>query len=111
MRRAALIAAGLALAGCGSEDRPAAPPSAASVDIADFKYRPARIEVATGARVTFTNRDRAPHTAAATAPAPFDTGSLRQGQRSVQTLARPGTYAYLCELHPFMKATIVVRPR
>jgi plastocyanin len=24
-------------------------------------------------------------------------------------LSRPGTYAYYCQLHPFMKATVVVR--
>jgi plastocyanin len=109
LKRIALLAA-LSLAGCGSDSQPAEPPrSAASIDIVDFKYAPARVEVAPGARVTFTNRDRAPHTATATgAPGRFDTGTLRQGERDAVTLTRPGTYDYVCELHPFMKASIVV---
>lgn len=112
MKRAALLAA-LALAGCGSDPRPAAQPRpAALVQIEDFQYRPAPAQVAAGARVTFTNRDRAPHTATTTAaPARLDTGTLRQGESYAQTLTRPGTYAYICELHPFMKATIIVRDR
>lgn len=118
MKRTALLAAlTLSLAACGSDSdsdsEPAEPArSAASIDsieIVDFKYAPDSAELAPGTRVTFTNRDRAPHTATSTsAPARFDTGTLRQGERDVVTLTRPGTYDYICELHPFMKASIVV---
>jgi plastocyanin len=104
--------AALAVAGCGSgESRPAAPrppaPRTAAVDIAGFMYRPAKLEVAAGARVTWTNRDSSPHTA--TAAGTLDTGTLHQGQRRTLRLTKPGTYAYVCELHPFMKGSIVVR--
>jgi plastocyanin len=109
----AMAAATVVLGGCGSDSSSSTAPAAdraVSVDIAGFAFRPAKVEVDAGTRITWTNRDSAPHTATATmAPARFDTGTLKRGARSTRTLARPGTYAYVCELHPFMKATVVVR--
>jgi len=111
-----VAAATAVLAGCGS-DSSSSPPTAASdravsVDISGFAFRPSKLEVGAGTRITWTNRDGAPHTATATtAPVRFDTGTLRRGGHSTQTLTRPGAYAYVCELHPFMKATVVVKAR
>lgn len=97
----------LAVAGCGSDPAPGPAARDASVEIADFEYRPARFEVAGGARVTWSNRDSSPHTA--TAPGVLDTGTLRRGEKRTLRLTRPGTHTYICELHPFMKASVVVR--
>jgi plastocyanin len=39
----------------------------------------------------------------------FDTGNLRQGKTGEATLSDPGTSAYFCEFHKFMRANITVR--
>jgi plastocyanin len=97
------------LAGCGSSPGGKAAPDHVTIAIEDFAFAPARTEVRAGAKVTFTNADRAPHTA--TAGGGFDTGVLMQGASKTVTIARQGTFAYVCALHPYMKATVVVRPR
>lgn len=77
------------------------------IEITDFKYKPVTLTVKAGSTVTWVNNDSAPHTA--TAAGDFDTGTLKQGDKKTLKLAKPGTYAYICEFHPFMKATVVVR--
>lgn len=82
------------------------------VSIRDFLFKPPAITVPVGTTITFTNEDAAPHTATSgaspTADGVFDTGILKQGQGKAVKLAKAGTFAYYCELHPFMKATVIV---
>ena len=89
---------------------PVASPAGAgcAVAIADFAFDPATIEVAVGTTVTWANRDAAPHTVTADDGA-FDSGRLNPGQSFSVTFDRPGTHAYHCDFHPFMRATVVVR--
>ena len=95
---------------------PAAASAAAPADqvaIKDFLYDPQDIIVAAGTKVTFTNQDGAPHTATSgTSPSAdgvFDTGTLTKGQSASVTLSQPGTVAFYCVIHPFMKGTVTVR--
>ena len=39
----------------------------------------------------------------------FDTQSIERGRSKSVTFTSPGTIAYHCDYHPFMKATVVVR--
>lgn len=77
------------------------------IEITDFKYKPVTLTVKAGSKVTWLNNDSAPHTA--TAAGDFDTGTLKKGDAKTLKLSKPGTYAYICQFHPFMKATVVVR--
>ncbi len=77
-----------------------------SVSIKDFKFMPAAIEVTVGTKVTFTNDDRAAHTATADA---FDTGSIKKGEKKAITLNQAGSMAYICSFHPYMKGTVIVK--
>lgn len=94
---------------------PAPGPAArsATVSIASFRFVPGTITLKAGGRVTWLNRDKAPHTAENTgeegAPAPFRTGRLTQGQQKMITFSRPGTYTYYCVYHRFMEANVIVR--
>ena len=71
------------------------------------------ITVAAGTKITFTNEDSAPHTATS-GPSPgadgvFDTGTLKKGQSKGVKVAKAGTFAYYCAIHPFMKGTVIVK--
>jgi plastocyanin len=83
------------------------------VQIKDFVYAPATITVSAGTTVTFTNDDSAPHTATSgPSPTPdgvFDTGTLTKDDSKTVKLTKPGTFAYYCDIHPFMKATVTVK--
>jgi plastocyanin len=85
-----------------------APVRSATVDIASFKYKPATIAVKKGGRVRWTNSDSAAHTATADDRS-FDTQTIGRGAVRMVTFTTPGTVAYHCDFHPFMKATVVVR--
>lgn len=101
-------------AGCGDGAEPASDPepsttsTAPAVEIVDFKFEPETTEVKPGTEVTWENADKAAHTASA-ADGSFDTGTIDQGESGSATLTAPGTYAYICEFHPFMKGTIEVK--
>jgi plastocyanin len=129
--RAAALALGCSasvLAGCGDEDSGATTAStattaraaqpegpavkAATIDIASFKFRPDSVTLAAGGRVTWVNRDAAPHTAQNTGeqgPAQFETGRLTRGQRRSITFTKAGSYRYYCVYHRFMEANVIVR--
>lgn len=81
--------------------------AAMSVDIADFAFGPATLEIPAGTTVTWTNRDDAPHTATAD-DGSFGSGRLDDGGSFSFTFDIPGTYPYHCDFHPQMMGTIVV---
>lgn len=88
----------------------AAPTMAADhqVSIKGMAFSPARIEVAAGDTVTFTNADRAPHTATAR-NGTFDTGRLAKGQSATIRIGASGTIDYFCAIHPRMTGQIAAR--
>ncbi len=79
------------------------------VAIVNFKFRPQEVTIQAGTKVTWTNEDSAPHTATAEGGKfAFDTGTLDRGEAKSVTLAKPGTYEYICDIHPFMTGTVTV---
>lgn len=116
------VACAAALAGCSgggggssSSASPTAPgvsPSAggALITIKDFAFHPATPAVAPGTKVTVTNKDAATHTVTATGAKAFDTGEVKSGQTvTFEAPARPGSYPYICTIHPTMNGTLTVR--
>ncbi len=75
--------------------------------ISDYQFSPASLTVNAGDTVTWTNAGPTEHTATARNGS-FDTGLLKKGQSASHTFTQPGTYAYICTIHPFMHGTIVV---
>lgn len=84
-------------------------PAVATVHIKDFKYNPPALTIHAGDRVTFVNDDDEAHTVTATDKS-FDSEGLDTAGTWQHVFVKPGTYRYFCELHPYMKATIVVLP-
>jgi len=79
------------------------------VDIRDFTFQPEDLTIQAGTEIVWENRDRAPHTA--TAEGEFDSGTLGRGDSYSVTFEEPGTYRYICAIHPYMTAKIVVTER
>jgi len=79
-----------------------------AVRIVDYAFTPARITVATGSNVIFTNGGSTPHNAAGADAGGWDTGLLDGGQSATVTFNRPGTYNYICTPHPYMIGQIIV---
>lgn len=99
-------AASMAQASEASDEATAA--EATMVDIMDFAYNPAQVEIPVGATVTWTNSDAVPHTATAQDREALQSGTLNQGDSFSQTFDQAGSFDYFCEFHPNMKGTIVV---
>jgi plastocyanin len=116
-----LVMAAVVLAGCGGGGDTDSTPSGSTsgsaaasssgpqaVTIVDYTFRPADLTVAAGTTVEFTNEDSTPHTATSKQSGAFETGPIDTGKSAKVTLEDPGTYAYYCAFHPFMKGTIKV---
>ena len=86
-----------------------APVATDTVTIQNFAYAPATVTVKSGTTVTWTNRDQDPHTVTATAGS-FHSPTLNTGESFHYTFTTPGHFDYLCTIHPFMTATVVVTP-
>lgn len=101
------------VAGAPAPEPPAGAVETDEVQAVDFAFTPVDIVVPAGTTVTFTNEDSARHTVTAgtpTAPEPdvFDLELPGAGSSVTFTFDEPGTYAYFCEPHPFMRGTVTV---
>jgi plastocyanin len=76
-----------------------------SVTIKNLAFSPKTLNVKAGAKVTVKNKDGTTHTFTANKGA-FDTGDIDGGSSATITVKKPGTYAYHCNIHNFMKGTI-----
>ncbi len=86
---------------------PSAPVAGNAVYIDNFAFAPATITVRAGSTVTWTNRDEEPHTVVANDGTFHSPGMGSQATFSF-TFPKAGTFEYVCSIHPFMRATVVV---
>lgn len=81
-----------------------------TVEITNFAFSPAKLEIKQGDIVTFINKDEVAHTATADND-DFDTGLLDQNNSKKITFSEAGEFSYYCAPHPGMKGTIVVKEK
>ena len=81
-----------------------------AIVIKNYEFGPKTMTIKKGTTITWTNQDIARHTVTADTPSPDGPKSdfFGQGEKYTFTFAKAGTYAYHCEPHPYMKASIVV---
>lgn len=102
MRRAAIAGVALALAGCGSDKAPGDSP----VQAQDFRFGPTTTRVPEGATVTWRNTGRTDHTIKGPG---FFSRAVSPGGRWSHRFVRPGSYDYVCTLHPdAMRGRVIV---
>ncbi|MGV9409096.1 cupredoxin domain-containing protein [Nocardia sp. NPDC003693] len=123
-----VLSGALALGGCGSDksDSPTTstpatstsgaadtsgprPAASVTVTVDDMKFSPANLTVKAGDTVLWKFADKAPHAVQGIGDVALGINSpiIRTGEWSY-TFTSPGTYRYLCPLHPDMKGTVTV---
>lgn len=115
------------LAGCGSGGSDSAPSTAdersgqasatsvapkagpVTVEVKDMKFSPADVTVKVGETVTWKFRDSAVHNVQGIGDKAMGINSpiFQTGEWSY-TFTVPGTYRYLCSIHPQMRGTVTV---
>jgi plastocyanin len=98
---------GASASATASATGPPAPVAGNSVSIDNFAFVPATLTVPAGSTVTWTNHDEEPHTVAASDGSFHSPGMGSQGTYS-HTFPTAGKFDYVCSIHPFMHATVVV---
>ena|ERR1700742_434341 len=78
------------------------------VSIQNFDFMQMDLAVAPGDTVTWKNLDGEPHTVVSLDGA-FRSQALDQGDSFSFKFDKPGTFKYICSIHPRMKATITVK--
>lgn len=82
----------------------------ARIGIQDFTFSQETVTVNIGDTVKWVNNDAFAHTTtSSTNPSGTWNSNLNQGQSFSYTFNKEGTYDYVCTLHPFMRAKVVVR--
>ncbi len=82
-----------------------------NIEIKDYAFSPAMITIKKGTTITWTNRDTARHNVVAqgtNSAAGPKSELLTTGASYSYTFNTAGTYDYLCEPHPYMKAKVIV---
>jgi plastocyanin len=87
-----------ATAAAGSPDVP-------RLEIQDFAF--SAVTASPGATVTVDNLDGEPHTVTAT-DGSFSQGIDAGGSATFAAPSTPGTYSYICNIHPSMQGQLVV---
>ena len=111
-----VIAVLLTLVACSAEQKQSVPEitdsvqakaetSIHDVQIKNFEFVPKVLTIKSGDSVTWTNLDDVTHTVTS---ADFDTGALGKGESKTLTFDSPGTYAYMCAVHPDMQGAVIV---
>ncbi len=75
------------------------------IEIRDFLFDPAQLEVLPGDGITWINRDIVPHTVTAI-DGSWDSGSLKRGEEWSILIDAGMEPEYYCLFHPMMKARL-----
>jgi len=79
-----------------------------AIVIKNFDFAPMAITVKAGSSVTWRNLDGEPHTVTSV-DGLFRSGAIDQDESFTFKFDKPGTYKYLCSIHPKMVATVIVQ--
>jgi YVTN family beta-propeller protein len=79
----------------------------AEVKILGFAFTPATTTVSVGQTVTWTNDDAAPHAIAVKDGKA--SSQFAPGEHASLSFDQPGTYDYMCSVHPYMTGKVIVQ--
>lgn len=80
-----------------------------TVEIPEFLFAPDPVQVSSCDSVVWENAHDQAHTSTGKGAKTWSTGNIAAGSMSDPVLfEEPGTFAYICALHPFMTGTVEV---
>jgi plastocyanin len=111
------------LVGCSKSTKPSTEAAAATpsppatvvnqgavVKVTEYAFTQQSVTVKVGQAITWTNTGNVDHTVTETTPNPIDSPDIKPGQSYTLSFDKPGTYPYICSIHPdTMHGTIVVQ--
>jgi plastocyanin len=110
---AAAVGAVLAVGATGAVGQQLVAAKSAEIDIVNFAFTPKMLTIARGTAVTWDNKDEEPHNIvdvpSGGKPRVFRSGAVDGGEKYTFTFNDPGTYKYICSIHPRMEGTVVVK--
>jgi plastocyanin len=80
----------------------------AEIAIQSFQFVPAILTVTPGTAVTWVNKDEEPHNVVSPDRA-FRSKAIDGGEKFTNVFDKPGTYNYICAVHPHMRGTVIVK--
>jgi plastocyanin len=105
-RRLLIVVAALVLVTGAAQSKPR--PRTHTVTIAEMRFTPETLSIASGDLIVWVNKDLVPHTATSK-EAGFDSRTIEPGASWSVRLRKAGKFAYVCTLHPTMKAALQVK--
>jgi plastocyanin len=81
---------------------------ATTISIHEFMFAPTSMTVSAGTTVRWKNLDGEPHTVRSV-DTTFSSNALDENDSFAFKFDKPGTYRYVCSIHPQMVGTIVVK--
>lgn len=76
-----------------------------TITIENFSFNPGTLTIKQGTKITWTNKDSAPHKIKSET---FNSLDLNQGDKFEFTFDKKGSFDYFCSIHPSMSGKIVV---
>lgn len=109
MRRRCVVAA---IAACAAAWQiPAAAQATVEVNVQDYKFQPAQLQVKVGTTVKWNNLEkRTSHSVIFSGPQGFEGERIFPGESWQFRFDKPGIFVYSCGPHPEMKGQIEVLP-
>jgi plastocyanin len=83
-------------------------PRTHTVTIAEMRFTPESLSIASGDLIVWVNKDIVPHTATSK-EAGFDSKTIEPGASWSVRGRKAGKFPYVCTFHPTMKATLQVK--
>jgi plastocyanin len=80
-----------------------------NVSIQNFSFQPSNVNVSVGDTVTWTQKDAGTQHTVTSDNGAFGSANLATGQTFAHTFDQAGTFAYHCNIHPSMTATVTVQ--
>jgi plastocyanin len=94
--------------GFAADSSAAASSQGSTIAIHNFMFAPMSLQVPVGTTVVWKNLDGEPHSIKSIDDT-FRSGALDQNDSFSFKFDKPGSYKYVCSIHPQMVATIVVK--